>query len=221
MVDYRPMVDNIDPLAALHLSITPEMSVIHFKINVSTGEKNPFFQMPSLMIYHQFTCNSLVSGNTHKYWHFSWEATQPGCWAMITPAKSLFNSSSFLSVNGIKDNPLSNLLKSPDGELQMPRDDARLLVVPGSVTSQLQDLCSQILHDCCHVDWSTSSNSLRIVSLPTQDKNWSDHVQVEKRPEQSGSCPLGTEVLPYWSGTLPFPWPCRLFHVQTWLPEGV
>ena len=56
---------------------------------------------------------------------------------------------------------------TPDGQLEVSGDDARLLVVPGSVTSQLQDLGSQVLHDCCHVDWSTSTNSLGIVALPT------------------------------------------------------
>merc|ERR550517_28624 len=42
----------------------------------------------------------------------------------------------------------------PDGKLKMPGNDARLLVVPGSIAGQLQDLGSQILHDCCHVYWS-------------------------------------------------------------------
>ena len=58
--------------------------------------------------------------------------------------------------------------KVPDGKLQVPGDDARLLVVPGSIASQLQDLSSQVLHDCCHVDWSTSSNPLGIIALPAQ-----------------------------------------------------
>ena len=40
--------------------------------------------------------------------------------------------------------------KLPDGKLKMPGDDARLLVVSGSVASQLQDLCSQIFHHCSH-----------------------------------------------------------------------
>ena len=58
--------------------------------------------------------------------------------------------------------------KLPDGKLKMPGDDARLLVVSSSVASQLQDLSSQILHHCCHVDWSTSSNPLGIIALPMQ-----------------------------------------------------
>ena len=51
----------------------------------------------------------------------------------------------------------------------MPWDDAGLLVVPGSVASQLQDLCSQVLHNCCHIDRSTSSNPLGVVTLPAHN----------------------------------------------------
>ena len=65
---------------------------------------------------------------------------------------------------------------SPDGKLKVPWDDARFLVVSGSVTSQLQNLGSQILHDCCHVHRCTSSNSLGIVALPDgRDNAIRDH----------------------------------------------
>ena len=56
----------------------------------------------------------------------------------------------------------------PDGQLQMSGNDARFLVVPGSVTSQLQDLGGQILHDSCHVHRSTSPHPLRIVTFPAK-----------------------------------------------------
>ena len=58
------------------------------------------------------------------------------------------------------------MLNPPDGKLQMPRDDPRLLVVPGGVASQLQDLGSQVLHDRGHVDWCTSTNPLSVVAFP-------------------------------------------------------
>merc|ERR1719341_1037581 len=70
--------------------------------------------------------------------------------------------------NGNTGKKLVQFFVIPDGQPKMPRDDARLLIVPSSVTSKLQDLCGQIFHDCRHVDWSTSSNSLGIVSLPEQ-----------------------------------------------------
>ena len=58
------------------------------------------------------------------------------------------------------------MLNPPDGKLQMPRDDPRLLVVPGGVASQLQDLGSQVLHDRGHVDWCTGANPLGVVAFP-------------------------------------------------------
>ena len=47
----------------------------------------------------------------------------------------------------------------------MPGDDPGLLVVPGSVAGELEDLGSQILHDGGQVDWGSSSNPLGVISL--------------------------------------------------------
>ena len=90
----------------------------------------------------------------------------------------------------------------PDRQLEVPWDNPGLLVVPGGVASQLQDLGSQVFHDCRHVHWSTSANSLRIVALPTQ--TWvGDHTYTsQKKPEQSvdpahwelKSCPAGARL---------------------------
>jgi len=54
----------------------------------------------------------------------------------------------------------------PDSQLKVPWDNTRLLVVPGSVASQLKDLGSQVLHDSCHVDWSPCTHPLGIVPFP-------------------------------------------------------
>merc|ERR1719378_151668 len=70
--------------------------------------------------------------------------------------------------NGDSSKKLVQLLVIPDSKLQVPWDDTRLLVVPGSIASQLQDLSRQVLHHGCHVHWSTSSNPLGIVALPEQ-----------------------------------------------------
>merc|ERR1719237_1456964 len=70
--------------------------------------------------------------------------------------------------NGHTSQQLVQFFVIPDSQLEVPWDDARLLVVPGGVTSQLQDLGSQVLHDSRHVDWSAGSNSLRIVAFPEQ-----------------------------------------------------
>ena len=70
---------------------------------------------------------------------------------------------------------LVQLLVVSDSQLQMSGDDPGLLVVTGSVTSQLKDLSCQVLHDSSHVDWGTSSNTGSIVSLAEQTvdtSNW-------------------------------------------------
>jgi hypothetical protein len=56
------------------------------------------------------------------------------------------------------------LLVISDSELQVSGNDPGLLVVTGSIASQLEDLSAQILEDSSQVDWSTSSNSLSIVA---------------------------------------------------------
>ena len=58
------------------------------------------------------------------------------------------------------------LLVVPDGQLKMPGVDPQLLVVTGSVASQLEDLSSQVLHNCSEVNRGTSSNTLGVVASP-------------------------------------------------------
>ena len=85
-------------------------------------------------------------------------------WAMVTPARSLFNSSSFLRYQTIHQG--NKIVNSPDGQLEVPWDNAGLLVVPSSITSKLKDLGSQVLHDRGHVDWCTGANPLGVVAFP-------------------------------------------------------
>ena len=61
---------------------------------------------------------------------------------------------------------LVQLLVVPDGQLKVTRDDSGLLVVPGSVPSQLEDLCSEVLDDSSKVDRGSTSNPGGVVSLP-------------------------------------------------------
>ena len=49
--------------------------------------------------------------------------------------------------DGDSSQKLVEFLIVPDGQLEMTRDDPLLLVVPGSVPSQLEDLGSEVLHD--------------------------------------------------------------------------
>ena len=67
------------------------------------------------------------------------------------------------------------LLILPDGELEVTGDDPHLLVVPGSVPSQLEDLGSEVLHDSSQVDGSSTSNTLGELSflqMAVNPSNW-------------------------------------------------
>ena len=56
--------------------------------------------------------------------------------------------------NGNVAEKLVQFLVIADGELEMTRDDTRLLVVAGGIASQLEDLGSQVLENGSEVDGS-------------------------------------------------------------------
>ena len=60
---------------------------------------------------------------------------------------------------------LVQLLVITDGQLKMTGDDPCLLVVTGSISCQLKDLSSKVLHDGSQVNGSASTNPLGIVTL--------------------------------------------------------
>jgi hypothetical protein len=66
------------------------------------------------------------------------------------------------SCNGRLDESIK-LFVSTNRQLQMTRRDTLHFQVLGRITSQFQDLCSQILEDGGRVDSSGRSDSLRIV----------------------------------------------------------
>ena len=77
--------------------------------------------------------------------------------------------------NGDSSQEFVELLVVTDGQLKMTRDDPGLLVVTGSVTSQLENLSSEILHDSSQVHGGTSTNTGSVVSLAEQTMdttNW-------------------------------------------------
>ena len=69
---------------------------------------------------------------------------------------------------------LVQLFVITDGELEMSGDDSGLLVVTGSVASQLEDLSSEVLEDGSQVDWGTSTHSLGVVSLAEESVDATD-----------------------------------------------
>ena len=76
--------------------------------------------------------------------------------------------------DGDSGEQLVQLLVVPDGQLEMTGDDPGLLVVAGSVASQLEDLSSEVLHDGSKVDGSSSTNTGGVVSLAEQTVNTSN-----------------------------------------------
>ena len=73
--------------------------------------------------------------------------------------------------NGNTCQKLVQLLVIPDGQLQMARVDSLLLVVTGSVASQLENLSSKVLHDGSKVNRSASTDPLTIVTTAEKTVN--------------------------------------------------
>lgn len=69
---------------------------------------------------------------------------------------------------------LVQLLIIPDGELQVTRDDTRLLVVASRVASQFQDFGGKVLEDSSEVDRGTSTDTLGVVALPEETVDTAD-----------------------------------------------
>ncbi|XP_033026183.1 uncharacterized protein LOC117058879 [Lacerta agilis] len=73
------------------------------------------------------------------------------------------------------------LLVVADGQLQVPRDDARLLVVPRRVAGQLQDLGGQVLQHRRRVDRGFGSHARRVVPFAEQAVH-STHRELQAGP---------------------------------------
>merc|ERR1719211_525420 len=63
----------------------------------------------------------------------------------------------------------------------LPGDDPGLLVVPGGVAGQLEDLGGEVLHDGGHVDGGASAHALRVVALSEEPVDPA-HGELEPRP---------------------------------------
>lgn len=63
---------------------------------------------------------------------------------------------------------LVQLLVVSDSELKMAGNDTGLLVVTGSVASQLEDFSSKVLEDGSEIDGCAGTDTLSIVALAEQ-----------------------------------------------------
>ena len=69
---------------------------------------------------------------------------------------------------------LVQLLVVADGQLEVTRDDASLLVVASGVTGQLENLGGQVLHDGGQVDGRSGTDSLGVVAFAQQTVDATD-----------------------------------------------
>ena len=67
--------------------------------------------------------------------------------------------------DGYTGEKLVQFLVVADGELEMTGDDSCLLVVAGSIASQLENFSGQVFHDGGQVDWSSGTGTLGVVTL--------------------------------------------------------
>ena len=79
---------------------------------------------------------------------------------------------------------LVQFLVIPDSKLEMSWDDSGLLVVTGSIASQLEDLSSEVLEDGSQVDRGTSTHSLGVVAFAEESV---DSANGELKPSAAGS----------------------------------
>src|SRR6218665_1282133 len=94
---------------------------------------------------------------------------------------------------------LVQLLVVPDRQLQVARDDPRLLVVASSVSGQLKHFGRQVFHHGCQVHGSTGAHSLRVVPLPQQT------VDSTNGELQTGSPRTALRPFPHFSPPFPSP----------------
>ena len=67
--------------------------------------------------------------------------------------------------NGDAGEEFIQFLVITNGELQVPGDDAGLLIVPGGIAGQFENFRGQVLHDGREVYWCSRSDSLGVVPL--------------------------------------------------------
>ena len=72
-----------------------------------------------------------------------------------------------------------------DGKLQVTGDDPGLLVVTGSIASQLEDFGSKVLHDSSQVHWSSGTNTFSIVALAQKTVDTA-HRELKTSPAAAG-----------------------------------
>ena len=74
----------------------------------------------------------------------------------------------------------------PDSELKVSWDDPGFFVVPGSVTSELENLSGEILENGSEVDWGTSANTFSVVTF-SEDSVDASNGELKSGSDRAGS----------------------------------
>lgn len=101
-------------------------------------------------------------------------ATDLGCGGLLGQKHGLDVRQNTTLGDGDTGQELVQLLVVADGELEMTRDDSRLLVVTSSVARELEHLSRQVLHNGRQVDWCSGSDALGVVALTQQTVDSAD-----------------------------------------------
>ena len=129
--------------------------------------------------------DTIVSGKVSEFrpmpsFRSSWAAAQPGCSAAHRPERwSLQTAACSVRRYG--------------WPTAVPRDDAGLLVITGSVSGQLQNFRSQVLHHGGQIDRCATSDTLGVVlvSLAKQTVDTTDR-KLQSSTSRTGLC-LGSD----------------------------
>merc|ERR1719186_1459178 len=110
----------------------------------------------------------LVIQNSKTFPHDFQPILLLGCLAFLGKQDSLNVGQHSALGDGNTSKQLVKLFVVPAGQLEMTGNNPALLIVSGSIPSQLQYLGSEVFHHSSHVDWSSSTNPFGVVALPEQ-----------------------------------------------------
>jgi hypothetical protein len=104
-----------------------------------------------------------------------------GCTALLGLVASLLRKKVLVDVgkyttlgDGNMSKKLVQLLIVANGELEMTRDDTRLLVVTSGVTSQFENFSGEVLENSGEVDRGTGTDTLGVVALAEETVDTTD-----------------------------------------------
>eukprot|EP00469_Lotharella_globosa_P017238 CAMPEP_0167821324 /NCGR_PEP_ID=MMETSP0112_2-20121227/6717_1 /TAXON_ID=91324 /ORGANISM="Lotharella globosa, Strain CCCM811" /LENGTH=98 /DNA_ID=CAMNT_0007722247 /DNA_START=300 /DNA_END=596 /DNA_ORIENTATION=+ len=90
------------------------------------------------------------------------------------------------SSNGDVSEEFVQLLIVADSQLNVTGNNARTLVVPGSVSGELENFSGEVFQNSSEIDWSSSSYACSVSAFPEETRNTTN-----RELESSASRPSG------------------------------